>query len=90
MAKDTKERPFIDTTTDNLIIDMAKVTMRLRANGSSLRRLQQEVGDDKELREGIIDELTKRSVELHKLEVPFGHTMESLFEKPTKKGEDAE
>lgn len=76
-----KERPMIDTTTDNLIVDLAKVRMRLLANGSALRRLQNEVGDDKKLRDGIEDEITQRSIEMHKLELPFGYTMEKLFDR---------
>ena len=76
-----KERPMIDATTDNLIIDLAKVRMRLLANGSALRRLQKDVGDDKKLRDGIEDELTQRSIEMHKLELPFGYTMEKLFDR---------
>jgi hypothetical protein len=84
MAK-TKERPFIDATTTNLIIDIAKVRMRLKANGSSLRRLQTEVGNDKEVLDGLIDELTQRAVDENKLELPFGHTMESLFASAEKK-----
>jgi hypothetical protein len=73
---------FIDATTNNLIIDMAKVTMRLRANGAQLQSLRQEVGADKKLREGILDELAKRAIDENQLELPAGHTMESLFAKP--------
>lgn len=80
-TKDKKDRPMIDTTTDNLIIDLAKVRMRLLANGSALRRLQTEVGTDKKLRDGIEDELTQRSIEMHKLDLPFGYTMEKLFDR---------
>lgn len=89
MTSGTIQKPFIDTTTNNLIIDLAKVYMRLAANGSTLRSLQHEVGEDKKLRDKLIRELSKRATVEHNLELPFGQTMESIFEKPAP-AEDAE
>ena len=90
MAQTHTEKPLVDTTTNNLIIDLAKVQMAIKADGSSLRRLQKTVGDNKKLRDGIIDELTKRAVDEHKLELPFGHTMETLFAAAPEDEEDHE
>jgi len=90
MSKTLEQKPLIDTTTDNLIIDLSKTQMQIKAEGSQLRRLQKSVGNAKNLRDGIIDELTKRSVELHKLELPFGFTMETLFAKGDPESESDE
>lgn len=85
--EDTTQRPFLEVPTESLSLQALKLHIELRADGSSLRKLQTRVGENKETFGQIMDELARRGITDGKLEVPFTHTMESLF---TKKGEAGE
>jgi hypothetical protein len=89
-TRDPKERPFIDASEQNLLIDLCKVNLRLRGNGKTLRRLQKSVGEDKNLQNDLIAEIDHRMIDKHNIEIPFGFTMETLFGKDEADEEDEE
>ncbi len=70
---------FIDTTSHNLIIDLANIHMKIKSDTLTFRRMQKSMAEDKKMRDGIIDELTQRAIVENNMTLPFGHTIETLF-----------
>lgn len=66
--------------TESLTLQALKLHVDLRADGSTLRKLQQRVGENKATFQKIMDELTRRGIINKQLEIPFGHSMKTLFD----------